>query len=164
MRRAVVLLLALVVLGALNYAIYDKERIMRSETIVLLELAPVDPRSLIQGDYMRLRYAIERRIDSATTERTARQGEAVVVARDDRVAEFVRIYRGEDLDAAEHIVRFRRDRMGRARIAPDSFLFQEGHANHYAQARYGVFKFDGRERRILVGLANADRELIEPRS
>ena len=34
---------------------------------MLLELAPVDPRSLIQGDYMRLDYAIARDLAGART-------------------------------------------------------------------------------------------------
>src|ERR1700754_1132632 len=48
------------ILGIANWAILGRERLKASGTLVYLELAPVDPRSLMQGDYMALRYAIDR--------------------------------------------------------------------------------------------------------
>ena len=47
-------------LAVFNVAIYRNERLLASGETLYLELAPVDPRSLMQGDYMRLRYAVER--------------------------------------------------------------------------------------------------------
>ena len=43
-----------------NTGIYQAERTLSQGEVVYLELAPVDPRSLIQGDYMALDYALER--------------------------------------------------------------------------------------------------------
>ena len=48
------------VLAVPNALVVQKERLLASGTPMLLELAPVDPRSLIQGDYMRLDYAVVR--------------------------------------------------------------------------------------------------------
>ena len=48
--RGVALAGLLLVLAAVNYSIYGKEEIVRSGETVYLELAPVDPRSLMQGD------------------------------------------------------------------------------------------------------------------
>ena len=63
MSRNVLVFLGLALaLGVPNYAIIQKERLLASGTPVLEELAPVDPRSLIQGDYMRLDYAISRQL------------------------------------------------------------------------------------------------------
>ncbi len=45
-------------LGAVNLSIQTKEDIKANGETVLLQLAPVDPRSLMQGDYMALRFAI----------------------------------------------------------------------------------------------------------
>ncbi len=45
----------LLVLVAFNYSVYTKEKTLEAGTLVLLELAPVDPRSLMQGDYMVLK-------------------------------------------------------------------------------------------------------------
>ncbi len=45
------------VLGVANYNIGQKQQVVENGQQVLLKLRPVDPRSLMQGDYMRLRYA-----------------------------------------------------------------------------------------------------------
>src|SRR5690606_19512775 len=41
------------------HAVLGFERTLRDGQLVLLELAPVDPRSLMQGDYMALRFAVD---------------------------------------------------------------------------------------------------------
>ena len=48
----------LLVLAAVNYLIVEKERILSSGKTVLLHLAPTQHRSLMQGQYMQLRYAL----------------------------------------------------------------------------------------------------------
>ena len=58
MRVKVTLFLGLAVLAVLNYQIYRKESLIKSSEEIFLELAPVDPRSLMQGDYMALEYKI----------------------------------------------------------------------------------------------------------
>src|SRR5690606_1427760 len=45
----------LLLLGYFNYSIRQKEALLKTRKSVLLELAPVDPRSIMQGDYMELR-------------------------------------------------------------------------------------------------------------
>ncbi|MGL5293385.1 MAG: GDYXXLXY domain-containing protein, partial [Aeromonas sp.] len=49
-----VLITGLAILVAINIAVWHHERALSQGEVVLLELAPVDPRSLMQGDYMRL--------------------------------------------------------------------------------------------------------------
>ena len=60
MRRAFMWLviagLALV-LGLANYDIWQKQQVVNNGQQILLRLRPVDPRSLMQGDFMQLRYA-----------------------------------------------------------------------------------------------------------
>jgi len=56
MRKAVALVAGLLVLAFVNYGIYGRERLVREGRVMVLRLAPVDPRSLMQGDYMRLRF------------------------------------------------------------------------------------------------------------
>jgi len=45
------------VLGVANYDIWQKQQVVDDGQQILLQLRPVDPRSLIQGDFMQLRYA-----------------------------------------------------------------------------------------------------------
>src|SRR5687767_13501968 len=88
--------LSVLVLAALNYGIYEKERIKEHGEVLLLELAPVDPRSLMQGDYMRLRYAIERDVP---TQALKQRGYMVIRPDENNVARFVR-FDAEDGDLA----------------------------------------------------------------
>ena len=46
------------------HSIVKKEELLKDGQLVLFELAPVDPRSLMQGDYMTLRYKISEDIHS----------------------------------------------------------------------------------------------------
>lgn len=63
--RILIITNLLLLLGYLNWSIYQKEQTLRDGQLVLFELAPVDPRSLMQGDYMSLRYREATRTYSA---------------------------------------------------------------------------------------------------
>ena len=52
----------LVILLAATAAIWRFEHTLRSGQDMILQLAPVDPRSIMQGDYMALAYAIDREL------------------------------------------------------------------------------------------------------
>ena len=162
--------LTVVVLVLFNVSIYDREQIISNGETLLLELAPADPRSLMQGDYMRLRYAVEDSVPVDELQDHQRRGFLVLRGDDDNVARFVRFHDGESLGQGERPVRFHRPSglaavfagAGQVKIVPDSFFFQEGHREIYEDARYGVFQFDDRGRYLLVGLADGDRVPIEP--
>src|SRR5690606_14158952 len=108
---------------------------------LLLELAPVDPRSLMQGDYMALRYAAEQPI--AEVIRVARAngvvagGYAIFIRDENEVGQFLRL-QTEAATAADNevAVRYRATSSG-VSIASDAWFFPEGRADHYEQARYG---------------------------
>ncbi len=129
--------------------------------MLLLELAPVDPRSLMQGDYMRLRYAIARNAPAKELTPHKKRGYMVIQVDGDNVAQFVRFQREEDLAAGEKLLHFHK-RYNGVLIVPDSFFFQEGHAGYYEDAKYGVFKFDDSGEHLLVGLADENKQLISP--
>jgi uncharacterized membrane-anchored protein len=140
----------LLALGVANAAIVGKERLLARGTPMLVALAPVDPRSLVQGDYMRLEYEISRALDSAAA--APRDGRVVVRLDAGGVARLVRRHReGAPLAGGERLLRYRR-RGGRARVGTDAFFFEEGTADRYAQARYGELRVDARGESVLVGL------------
>ena len=60
MRKALLWLGLLLALGIPNLLIARQERLLQEAVTVYLELAPADPRSLMQGDYMRLNYKLLR--------------------------------------------------------------------------------------------------------
>ncbi len=57
-RPLILLMIMLLQLVLAGYQVYSSETILSQGTSVKLKLAPVDPRSLLQGDYVRLNYDI----------------------------------------------------------------------------------------------------------
>jgi len=163
MRKHIMIALLIVILAALNFGIYQNNQITQHGETVLFELAPVDPRSLMQGDYMRLAYAVERAGPKRKHSRKKTRKTMVIRVGEDKVAQFVRDHNGEALDEGEKLLDFI-ESYGRARIVPNSLFFQEGHAEHYEEAKYGVFKFHTSGKHLLIGLANEDKKqiLVEP--
>src|SRR5207247_7075547 len=77
-RKVIAVLAGLVVLGAANWTIQSRERLLADGRVVLLELAPVDPRSLIQGDYMALRFKAADDAFGGARQESAADGRLVV--------------------------------------------------------------------------------------
>jgi uncharacterized membrane-anchored protein len=146
--------LALVVV-ALTVLVLRKELVLAHGTPVLLELAPVDPRSLIQGDYMVLDYAVSRQVPHR--EGPAR-GRLVLRLDEQGVGHFVRLHApGTPLAPGELLLRYK-VRDGRVRLGAESFFFQEGHAERYARAKYGELRVTEAGASVLVGLRDAERQ------
>lgn len=158
-------LFLLLALALVNWQIMQKEWILREGRLVLLELAPVDPRSLMQGDYMRLNYALARKVEQRwreSGERAAppRQGKLKISLDADQVARFEGIYQtGEPLKANQYLLEFRY-RGHQFRLGAESFFFQEGQASRYARAEYGGLRVAPDGRAVLVGLYDGQKRRI----
>jgi uncharacterized membrane-anchored protein len=163
MSRALIALGALLVFGALNFAIYGKEHIRRGGEAVYLPLAPVDPRSLIQGDYMALRFAIVRDIEG----REGREGRHDPSTREGSVSFAPIVLDGRRVaglaaDGAAPALKLRyRIRNGRVWLGTNAFFFEEGTAERFGKARYGEFRVDAISgEAVLVGLRDADLKAL----
>jgi uncharacterized membrane-anchored protein len=159
MRRLTLIALTVCVFAVLNVAIYQKEQIRRDGETVFLELAPVDPRSLMQGDYMQLQFAIEREMPRERGRSEPKRGEVVVAVDQNSVARFVRLHQGETLQPGEKLMQYSSNGWSSS-IRPNSFFFQEGQREVYERAKYGQFKFAGDSDYILIGLAAEDRTAL----
>jgi uncharacterized membrane-anchored protein len=149
--------MAMALAGALlvvNGLIVHKERVLDTGAPMLVELRPVDPRSLMQGDYMTLRYRIADRFDSHP-----RDGQMVVRLDERGVADFVRWNDGAPLKAGERLLRYR-DRENGVRLGAEAFFFQEGKGDLYAKARYGELRVTARGDAVLVGLRDEERNKL----
>ena len=151
--RGLIVLGALLVLGALNFAIAGKERTIRDGEIVYLQLVPVDPRSLIQGDYMALHFALAEALErkNARADYAPREGEV-------RFADVaLDVQRIAHLAGSGGPVRLRyRIRGGRVWLGTNAFFFEEGTAERFTAARYGEFRVDRASgEAVLVGLRDA---------
>jgi uncharacterized membrane-anchored protein len=159
MRARVIFGGLLLVVVALVVQVIRKEQVLAHGTSVLLELAPVDPRSLMQGDYMVLDYAVSREARLASdTGSGPREGRLVLRLDENGVGRFVRHdVPGTPLAPGELLLRYK-VRQGRVRLGAESFFFQEGHADRYAQAKYGELRVAGDGSSVLVGLRDAGRQ------
>jgi uncharacterized membrane-anchored protein len=144
------LVLALVVV---NLGIAGRERLLRDGAVALLELAPVDPRSIMQGDYMALRFAIAQPLQAAIGDDARhRDGFAVLALADDGRASFVREQASsEPLSTGEVALRYRL-RAGQLRIVTNAWFFAEGEAARWQPARFGELRLGADGEALLVGL------------
>src|SRR5262249_45444061 len=104
MRKLVAIGVGAIVLLAVNWVIFSRERLLAEGQVVSLELAPVAPRSLMQGDYMALRFSTA---DSVGREKDPIDGRIVVRLDPQGVGRFVRLDRGETLAEREVALRYR---------------------------------------------------------
>jgi len=158
----------LLALGAVNLSIANKEKLLAEGRIVYLELAPVDPRSLMQGDYMQLRFKVaadaqlllvpsaRASLDKALQTADGR----IVVALDERsVGTFRRLDDGQPLGSNEVPLRYR-VRNGTTKFATNAFFFQEGHAQDYSRARYGQLRVAPDGELLLQALLDEQLKLL----
>lgn len=150
MRKAIAILAGLIVLAFVNVSIFQRERLLEDGRILLLELAPVDPRSLMQGDYMALRFKM---VDGAGVPKT--DGRFVLAVDERGVGSFVRLHQDEPLAENEMLLRYR-VRNDEVKLATNAFFFQEGQAGLFEAARYGEFRVDADGEAILTGLRDAE--------
>jgi len=150
--RIVTLVAGLLVLVAVNHAIYRKERVIRHGEIVFLELAPVDPRSLMQGDYMALRFRLADEIETARSSGAlAERARRAPLRIDERRIATLGADTGPEIAF--------RIRNGSVWLGTNAYFFTEGTAARYVNARYGEFRLDpGTGEAVLVGLRGEDLE------
>ncbi len=149
------------VLGAANYTISERQQVVDHGRPLLLELRPVDPRSLMQGDYMALRYAQTLFPPTGMTDNMPGRGVFVVKVDEHNVATFSRLDDGSALRQDEARLRYKLlDRNGDASLGAESYFFQEGRADDFANARFGVLHVDTAGNSVLVGLADEQFQLI----
>jgi uncharacterized membrane-anchored protein len=158
MRKLIVLIVGLAILAIANYAIYDRELLLTEGRVVLLELAPEDPRSLMQGDYMALDFKAAESIPvPSNSGGGTRDGHIIVRLDKQGIGNFAHLDCGEKLESNEVRIRYRiRDRV--VRLATNAFFFQEGDSSLYEDARYGEFRVGVNGDAILTGMRNRTLE------
>lgn len=153
MRSKLSLFGLLLVLGVINAMIATKERALDQGRTVILELAPADPRSLMQGDYMELQYSLARKLPESAPD----QG-VVYIDLDDRG-----VATGLSTRPLTGRTPLRYHRLGqRVLFDVESFFFQEGQGSFFVPARYGELRVDREGNPLLVGLLDDRLRRIEP--
>ncbi|MCR3967629.1 GDYXXLXY domain-containing protein [Aeromonas veronii] len=152
-RQLALLLSGLAILAGINATVWRYEHAMSSGEVVLLRLAPVDPRSLMQGDYMRLNYEIARELTSRDARATQNKGSDTLVIRLDahQVATLVADGKPDRLASDERLLQVHQSER-QWQIGPDAYFFEEGSGEQYEAARYGEFRLQADGKTLLVGL------------
>ncbi|RSE61461.1 DUF2157 domain-containing protein [Alcaligenes faecalis] len=170
------------VLGVANVAIVQKERILSDGQTVLLELAPVDPRSLMQGDYMSLNFALSQNLSALSwglpkdvlAKMDAQQWVVVAVQLDaNKVAQLKGVYLEQDgqerlwteegpVAEPSDVMRLRM-RRHRSNWTPgtDAWFFAEGSADRFDAARYGEFAVVEDGQSLLRAMLDKDKKEIK---
>ncbi len=154
-RLFVLFLMTIVILVIVNSQILIKEDIIENGETLLLRLAPRDPRSLLQGDYMALRYAMADDVARAARTAGVTDGHIVVELAENGEARFVDLLDRQALAENQRLLRFRK-RGDSVRLASDAYFFEEGQWKTYADARFGELRVSEAGDAVLTGLR--DRE------
>lgn len=160
MRKWLILLCAPLILGVVNVSIWQNEQLIKEGETVLLELAPLDPRSLMQGDYMALRFAMAQTIRQQIADSSeAVSGNIIVQLDEERRASFVALDQGQPLKDGQLRVQFRL-RNGQIKFATNAFFFEEGTGSIYEQAKYGLFRVGAEGQLMLTHLVDAKLQTL----
>ncbi|MDR2195947.1 MAG: GDYXXLXY domain-containing protein [Gallionellaceae bacterium] len=154
---ALIALGATATLGTAGAIVQGAEQVLRDGRVIYLPLRPVDPRSLMQGDYMALAFDTgdlpppDMRFDHALA----------LAELDERSVATLRELVAENAQAAQNqIVLKLRVKSGDWFAGSDAFFFAEGTGEDYEDAKFGQFRVGNDGRMLLVGLADQDLQSL----
>lgn len=148
---------ALAVLTVANIGIWQKEDLIARGRPIFVELAPVDPRSLMQGDFMRLNFGLMSSGDLGSA--PGKERLRIVTRVDARgVARFARLAAGTPPAGAGELVVELTPKAGRYVLASDAWYFKEGESDRWVRAKFGEFRVDTNGRVLLVGMRGPELE------
>lgn len=166
LKKSLVFLNLIAFIWLFNSSVFHNEKLIERSKTIYFELAPVDPRSLMQGDYMRLNYALTSEINAEEVPIT---GYLVLNLDHNNVASFDRMEKTRKTIGPSEICieyklgkRFRFSSNPLIRIGAESYFFQEGSAEKFENAKYGGLKIDKNGESILIGLYDEDFKKLSP--
>jgi uncharacterized membrane-anchored protein len=173
----VLVLTAVLALVYVNLNAWQSQQIKLSGDVLFLELAPVDPLSLVQGQYMRLRFEIEKEYNATSEDQQVIQnGHGDVLAMISLDAKQIGTLTGllspkqwqqhgdgSLVQLQVHAQHTDSEGSYDIRIQQNSFLFQESTEDRYTRAKYGMFRVHKDGRYVLVDLADEQLRPLTPR-
>ncbi|MDF3028855.1 MAG: hypothetical protein K0S23_3162 [Fluviicola sp.] len=145
---------------------YDKEELLKEGEVLVLKLAPADPRSFMMGDYMTLNYEVNDKLPnqfdfgSLGFQNDGPNRRGVVLKMEDSLAVFVRMDSKQPLEKGEFKLPCVR-RYFRWEILPNEYLFQEGQGKHFDRAEYAQFRVDKSGDVVIEYLLDKDRKPLK---
>ncbi len=155
----------LVFLAFITFSILKKESIKAHENIVLFELEPIDPRSLFQGDYMELRYAINEAVMNSE-ENLPKSSSGILnfriiekVASPPFWSNSSSAKPNLESEALVGCIRFYRH-SSQIRFGAEQYFFQEGEAKTFENAKFAGLAISKDCESVLVGLYDENKTLL----
>lgn len=150
-------------LSLANFSIWQFEDILQSGEKIVLKLAPRDPRSLMQGDYMELNYEILSELSNIELDNQEKQQKIYLhLYNQNGIDEFC----GYSLEPQSQFKQCRENiylpikiQMGRTKMAGMDFFFAEGKREHFEQAEYGEFRFKN-GKLLLLNLLDREQKIL----
>jgi uncharacterized membrane-anchored protein len=155
------------ILIAINFNIKEKEQLIENGEVLLFKLAPVDPRSLMQGDYMRLRFDLANTILKEVRETNKlnniriekNEGQVIILKDEKNIVSFVALYTDQKLAENHRLIPYKY-RNGSIKFTTNAFYFQEGKASHFQKSEYGEFKMSDSGDILLVHMVDKDLNIL----
>ena len=150
---------------AINININKKQDLIENGEVLLFPLAPVDPRSLMQGDYMRLRFDLARKIRDKLSDENKnntipiQQGFAIVEKGANQIVSFVELFENQELKKNQYKIPYKM-RQYQVIFTTNAFYFQEGKASHFQKARFGQFRISESGEMLLVNMVDKDFKIL----
>lgn len=153
---------ALATAALVGNGVRGMEHILSNGRVVQIPLTPVDPRSLMQGDYMALRFALPSTPAALEMEKARTPAMYAVARLDTRgAATITELSAAKPASLQDQMGIALAWRWGRWSLGTDAFYFKEGTAERYAKARFGSFRVDESGRALLTGLASEDLQPLQ---
>lgn len=146
-----------------NGAIWQKQNLIAHGKPLFMALMPVDPRSLMQGDYMRLRFATLDTHALPLLDAMGGKRPHMVVQRDTRgVGTVQRLHTPDQPLAPNEMLLELTPKDGNWVVVTDAWFFKEGQGQAWQAAKFGEFRVLPDGRALLVGMADAALQPIAP--
>ena len=152
-----------IILGIANYSVIKYEDVLNNGKPIILKLAPIDPRSLMQGDYMRLNYEImtqfrqqfygedsnRMRIKELEGRQNISKVYVLLKSGEKGAMDLCRVELSPPTDftgcQAEVYLPINTTDSWNSTLPSHSYFFAEGKGAYYAKAAYGEYRFkDGK--------------------
>ncbi|MEG0044783.1 MAG: GDYXXLXY domain-containing protein [Comamonas sp.] len=153
---------AVLVFGAVNWDVRGKEQVIAHGQRILVPLIPVDPRSLMQGDYMALRFDLPPAVSEGLANITAPTAFVRAAVDGQGIATVQALVTDRKQAGAGEVILPLKRLKGQWVLVTDAYFFPEGQGTHFESGKYGDFRVLPDGRALLVGLADAEGKVIEP--
>lgn len=135
----------------MNAQIFLKQSIKTQGEVIYFRLAPVDPRAFMMGDYMALNFEHNLRNYSNQNMQTF-----IVTLNEHNIVINAEPYNNTTVQDHQRLFDIQ------DQLRPDRYYFQEGHANAYEAAQYGLFRYVAPSQFLLDDLTDESLIAINP--